>query len=284
MSKHHQVYSAQSSDPINIQQNNVVVVPDIAMTAASTKELILSGIVYNQNLVGINGISVVLYSATGVPFAQATTETVNKKEGCFSITFEGDMNTSYTLIASGMNYNTSYQEIIFNGKKENVNFYLTANVNTKIIYGVVTDLNGKGLKGAIVRISDATSDIVTVLTMSDGSYVAYDEFTVGTNYTVNVSLLGYISGNMTAVIVDNTNSAFAPIKLTQSDGNVTSVVGTIVNAKSSVPIQNAMVGLYQMTVSSFKLIATTYTDVYGYYAFTNVPMGSNYIVKATKIE
>ena len=267
-------------------QNEITNFGDLGLSVASIERVTLRGAVYggtttNFNLLG--GARVTVYDSNGT--ALATTTTV--ATGSYSLTFEGIRNEAYTVIASAEGYEPSYGTVIFDDTGLTSRLFLLlpdSNINT--IYGTIIDTKGEPVAGATVTITNGTNTVL-VTTLGDGSFIAYDGFTAGQRYTINVSKLGYEQTTQVITYPANTNNYQTILTLSELAENYTAIIGKITIAGSSptVGLGDALVGLYvySPTEEQETLIATQKTDQFGNYAFTNVVGGNQYRVRAIRI-
>ena len=285
MAVYEQVYLINASDPVDAVQNQANLVAPLALTAATTELLTLRGQVFGgttTNFSPISGALVVVYDLNGVALGSATTDT----NGYYTVTFNGQRNTSYNVVASATNYNATYGTATFsNSNFAALSLLLPDASSTNVIIGQVTDTNGQGIAGAEIYVSSPASSVL-VTTMSDGSFIAYDSFTAGTNYTVTASKVGYTSNSTTLTYPSDNNSVKVTLILDSTNENFTTIIGKIIIAGSSpeTVIADAYVGLFLIDSSGVEqLVSSQKSNEAGLYAFTNVVGGNQYRIRAVKI-
>lgn len=292
MAEYVQSYLLNSSSLQTTEQNSQTIVPNIPLTGISRVGLTIIGIVYVESASGpipVNGATVIAYGPDGTAVAQATSQTVGTQAGSYTLTFDGEVNVNYTVTATLDGYAATTDVVIFTTSlTASLNLLLGQEGNLLAIYGKVIDANtGEAISGATIRITGG-GNVVIVDTMSDGTFVAYDDFTTGTAYTVTANVLGYTSQSQVVTIEQGQIGRYVIFALNATGINLTSITGRVVVAGSSpvVGIADAFVGLYVVDPEANparQLVATTLTDEFGSYTFPNVDGGQNYIIKATKI-
>ena len=285
MDVYQQVYLINASDPVNAVQNQANLVAPLALTATTTEILTLRGQIFGgttTNYSSLNGALVVVYDLNGVALGSATTDS----GGYYTVVFNGQRNTSYNVVASAPNYNATYGPVTFsNSSFAALSLLLTNASSIPIIMGQVTDTNGQGIAGAEVYVSSSNSSVL-VTTMNDGSFIAYDSFTTGTNYTITASKMGYTSNSTTLTYPADNTSVKVTLILDSTNENLTTIIGKIIIAGSSpeTVITDAYVGLFLINSSGTEqLISSQKTNAAGLYAFTNVVGGNQYRIRAVKI-
>lgn len=292
MAEYVQSYLLNSSSLQTTEQNSQTIVPNIPLTGISRVALTINGVIYAESASGptpIDGATVIAYGPDGAAVAQATSQTVGTQVGSYTLTFDGETNVNYTVMATLDGYEANTDVVIFTTSLTvSLSLLLGQESNLLAIYGKVIDANtGEAISGATIRIAGG-GNVVIVDTMSDGTFVAYDDFTVGTSYTVTANMLGYESQSQVVTIAQGQVGRYVIFALNMTGINLTSITGRVVVEGSSpvVGIANAFVGLYVVDPTANparQLVATTLTDEFGSYTFPNVDGNQNYIIKAIKV-
>lgn len=292
MDEYQQSYLLIKSDNQTVTQNNATLVPDAGMISATAVALTIRGVVYTAESGGtsaLGGATVVVYDGTGTALATTTTETTGPTTGSYTVAFNGEQGVAYDLTVSASGYQSKTTPVTFTDTFEKeVTVSLDNAATTHSIYGNVVDTaTGTGLAGAHITITDGTTVIVSVTTMADGSYLAYDSFAVGSTYTVTVTKLGY-TGDTSTVTMTDVAGVRQDFSLAVDGSNYTTIIGrVIVNGSSpAVGVANALVSLYEVDTGTGaeNLVATVLSDTNGSYTFTNVVANKTYIVRAIKVE
>lgn len=288
MIQHVETYLLNASHIQTTTNNNQTIAPNLLLKGIEEVVLTIRGSVYtaqSKETIPIAYATVVVYSPNG----NVLGETLTAEDGSYTLTFDGEVNTNYTVTCSANGYDSNTDIIMFtNNLNIAVMFLLTNNTSLPAIYGRVINAAGDGISNATVNITGGSS-VVNVKTMSDGTFLAYDNFHSGVNYVVSASKIGYGGASQTIEVQVGTVGKYMILTLPQNTTNLTSITGRVIIQGSSNPIvgvANAMVGLYLVDESANpakQLVATVLTDEYGAYTFTNVDGGQNYIIKATKI-
>lgn len=289
MAQYNEIYLLNSSQAQQVTTDQLTVVPTIPLTSTNRVLLTINGVVYTgttSSPTPVNGARVIVYAPDGTPLAEDLTQTIDNQVGAYSLVLEGEKNVTYQITANLDGYNASTTTTIFtNSEAKSISFLLGAESNILAIYGVVVDAStGTGIGNVNIRVVGPEGG-VTLTTASDGSFVAYDSFTVGSTYTVTASQLGYDTQVQQVVIAEGNIGKYVTFALNRDNTNLTSITGRVIveGSNPEVGIANAFVGLFVVTTSENQLIASKLTDEYGMYTFTNVDPNKVYIVKATKI-
>ncbi len=150
------------------------------------------------------------------------------------------------------------------GQSSGFNSAFVSLIPDPTIIGRVVDENNSGIPGATVNLSGVPSGTTT--TDANG-YYTFGLLTVGSNYTVSVSVPNYIFNSQTVNnLQKNVRLDFSPVVVTIS-GQVT-LGGGGLDATT-------------MTLSGGKSL-TTQTSASGNYSFPNLPAGRNYTVTPSK--
>lgn len=175
-------------------------------------------------------------------------ETYTDLEGNYSLSV---LNGTWVINAYAANYIPDGQQVsIVSNQITTVNFILQ---NPGKISGIVTDINGNPIKGAIVFIDSNQAG-----TSSDGSYTL-SGINHGT-FTVKVSRDGYVSSSATNVLVNYGSTTRLDFQLTQC-GKITIKV----TDSDGTPI-------YPATVNG------AYTNSNGVHTFDNLPPSDGYSI------
>ena len=289
MNEYKQSYSLNSTKEFTASTDQIYLVPKLGLTEISTNNLKLTGTVYNDTLDPINGALVSIYdSNTGQLVASEFTQNINNQDGSYFISFLGQYNIQYKVVASYNGYD-SYTDFTTytNTDTQKIFFILQPKSEVKTMYGKITNSAGQPIANAQVIVSDSTQAI-TIQTMSDGTYVAYDSFVSGSSYRVQASKVGYLENGVDVTFPSDSNFLQINLSLDDDNNNYTAISGKIYIEGSNPEkgLANAFVGLFAYTpesASSEILVATLLTDKNGNYTFTNVEGNKNYIIRSNNI-
>lgn len=289
MNEYKQSYSLNSTKEFTASTDQIYLVPKLGLTEISTNNLKLTGTVYNDTLDPINGALVSIYdSNTGQLVASEFTQNINNQDGSYLISFLGQYNIQYKVVASYNGYD-SYTDFTTytNTDTQKIFFILQPKSAVKTIYGKITNSAGQPIPNAQVIVSDLYQSI-TIQTMSDGTYVAYDSFVSGSSYRVQASKVGYLENGVDVTFPSDSNFLQINLSLDDDNNNYTAISGKIYIEGSNPEkgLANAFVGLFAYTpesASSEILVATLLTDKNGNYTFTNVEGNKNYIIRSNNI-
>lgn len=287
-----QSYLLNSTASQNVTQNNQTYVGNLPLTATSSVALTLRGVVTTLDSGGSDGIggaTVIVYGPNGNAIAQTTTDSSGTTIGAFTINFNGEQNVYYYVTATATGYENSTNTVIFDGTTfTTIVLILPTAADIYTFYGTIVDsVTGSGIGNVNVNITDNVNVNVNVTTSSDGNFLAYDNFVVGTTYTITANKLGYTEQETTAVMLDTTGTRVDFTLVANSD-NYTSIIGRVVIDGSNpvAPIADALVGLYVVREGEIpvdNLVDTVFTDYYGNYTFLNLSTSNTYVVRAIKI-
>lgn len=262
--------------------NEQTIVSTIELAANSLIELTLTGVTRDSAAQPLGDVTVVAYDINKVAVAQTVSNTTT---GAYTLVIGGNIGDVYSVVATKTGYYDAKGDVTFVTNTATKDFTLYADGEVKAIYGTVTDdqVPAVPVAGALVTISDTNGNIVTVTTGIDGSYLAYDNFLEGVEYTVTARKIGYTESSQNVTIAVGTDSGVANLVLAVQSSNFTNIVGNVVEATTLTPIADALVGLYLVTGGTQVLQRTTKTDAQGGYSFSGVTGGATYIVRAVKI-
>lgn len=293
MAQYIETYLLNASDLETTGTSAQTIVPNLALKGIQQVALTLRGVVFtaqSNGSVEIVGATIVIYDPNGNAIAQGTSATSGPEIGSYTLSFDGELNVNYTVTISANQYDSTTQTISFINSLNVLLISLLKNDSSlPAIYGRVLDeVTGLGIPDANVNIA-GNNVVVNVTTMSDGTFLAYDHFQTGVNYTVMASKLGYNSTQQNQVqILPDTAGRYVLLSLNQNTSNLTSIVGRVIleGSKPVVGIANALVGLYLIDDNATldeQLVMTVLSDEYGSYTFNNVAPEKNYIIKAIKV-
>ena len=248
----------------------------------------VSGKVYDTVvLIGdvIEGATVKLFDSSGDPYLHTETGVNgsytfgNVPAGTYYISAAKD---GYIMAARALIVVTVLLPVI-----ANIVLLKDANATQGTVYGTVTDststdpISGVGIV-LYQEISGEQTIIADTQTIDDGEFVLED-LDPG-DYTLLFSKTGYYSSGDIPVTVTASTDIQQSIELEENpDASTGTISGVITNA-TDIPIAGAFVGLYTSTDGTPEtLIATTYTNITGWYMFGGIAAGE-YIVKAKASE
>lgn len=216
---------------------------------------LLMGIVKDTMSVSIAGATVQLLQGTTVVATTLTAE-----DGTFSIT--GLSTGSYTISVNAQNYQIYTAGVSILDQTTNVTIYLMGNPGS--VTGNITDgMTGLGLPGILVEVLQGTTVIAFQQTDSNGMYTI-DNLPPET-YTLRISSVNYQT-NLVAFSVQAN-------EITQVDdalnANPSSILGIVMDGDTLNPIANATVNILNQGI----LVATTTTDINGFYIVANLGSG-----------
>jgi len=277
-----ETFLMNETEQITSVTNQQTVVPNIEITANAQTTLTLSGTVYDLDKKLLDGAEVVVYSSLGVVVAVCTTP-FNAGTGGFILNFSGELNKTYVAVVSKGGYYSASVTVTFNKETQNADITLLTDMGTLVIYGSVQDTAGNAIAGAEVTYSLNGVEGLTVLSNELGNYMLYGDLVNTENYTVSVNLLGYNQESVPVTFSPGQQYVNIDFILKPVVENYTVINGVVVVSGTTVPVQEAFVGLFLISPGGEQLVATTYTNNLGEYVFTQVAGNSEYIVKAMKV-
>ena len=284
-----ETYLLNSSDNQTVADNSITVVPSLPLTNFNGVLLTITGVVYTgttANPTPVNGANVVVYGPDGTLLAEDISKTVGTQVGTYNLVFQGEKNVMYRVVASLEGYNSFSEVAIFtNTEVVSLLLLLTDKTDVLSIYGRVVDTKtGAGIENANISVVGGGNS-VTAVTGVDGSFIVYDGFTAGTNYTVTASKQGYNTQIQEVTIPTTSVGRAVTFTLDSDNTNITTIAGRVIVEGSNPPvgIADAFVGLFVVSSSGVTLVDSRFSDSFGTYTFTNVDATQTYVIKANKI-
>lgn len=263
-----------SSIEITNAEDNVT---SMKLTSAIALTGSLSGYVYDTLLTGnvVANALVVLYNSTNKIANKVYTDAKgyysinNIAAGVYSLTASKD---GY-VPAQGIAVTIAVLPIV-----QNIVLLKSTQLGYSI-YGIVSKATDSlPITGATIKVVDSQDKLVAITeSISDGEF-SVTELSNGT-YKLIVSATGYTSVDKSITISDRSEKSDISMAANSTPANKATISGYI-TTNLDVPIANAWVGLYSVTAgTSETLVATTHTNVLGYYIFGGIDPG-NYIIKS----
>lgn len=284
-----ETYLLNSSDNQTVADNSITVVPSLPLTNFNGVLLTITGVVYTgttANPTPVNGANVVVYGPDGTLLAEDISKTVGTQVGTYNLVFQGEKDVMYRVVASLEGYNSFSDVAIFtNTETVSLLLLLTDKADVLSIYGRVVDAKtGAGIENANISVVGGGNS-VTAVTGADGSFIVYDGFTAGTNYTVTASKQGYNTQIQEVTIPTTSVGRAITFTLDSDNTNITTITGRVIVEGSNPPvgIADAFVGLFVVSSSGVTLVDSRLSDSFGTYTFTNVDATQTYVIKANKI-
>jgi uncharacterized repeat protein (TIGR02543 family) len=142
---------------------------------------------------------------------------------------------------------------------------------------ISTDDPGGAAIGASVQLKLGTADVGgPVSTGTDGGYII-PHVPAGTRYTIEVSLSGYITGNVTSFDVTTGNVTGKDLELVKITEPVYTVSGTITTDNPG----GAAIGASVQLKQGGDNVSNAVTRVDGLYTIYNVPAGTGYTIEVS---
>ena len=176
-------------------------------------------------------------------------------------------NGSYTVTVSKNHYSFVPSSRSFVNPADDVTANFNATLNRHTISGRLTDANGAGINGVMVRLNESTSTISS----TDGSY-SFAALTAGQSYVVSPSSSDFDFAPLSTTIQDL--SGDQTVNFTGTARSI-SISGSVVDENGS-PLNGARVNLSGSQSNS------ALTDLQGTFQFGNLVVTGTYTVTITK--
>jgi hypothetical protein len=194
--------------------------------------------------------------------------TMTDASGAFSLTNVTAGSVSLTFAKTGYQTGGLTTTLDAGSVKDLGTLYMTANPNTGIITGMVTDAQtGNALDAVAIGITGPSN--LNTTTAADGTYTIPD-VPIG-SYTLTASMTGYDPVTAAGDVIAGGTLLFSPALYpegTSPGGTTGTITGTVVDAETSAPIPTATVTLIETGLSAG-------TDPSGQFWITDVPQGTH---------
>lgn len=175
------------------------------------------------------------------------------------------------------------------GEEGDINLSLQPNANNETggnISGTVTNASGDPVDNAYIKLMSTNyKPVMHTMSNSKGMY-SFNNVPAG-SYTIFCIAPGMSLDEGQPITVDNYGNYIRDFTLNQDPNALESIiVGDLTNAENNQPINGASVFLYSISgIGTQSLLASTYSNQYGQYAFCEVPNGNyNIVITAENYE
>jgi hypothetical protein len=219
----------------------------------------------------------ILWATSNQPESNGTKLQIGSGTGVFSASLTGLIpNTTYFIKAYAINSKgTSFGSLISFKTAQSI-------IQSGKISGIVRDASTSGpLSNVTINVFLSATMIATTSSQSDGRYEVSLQSNSG--YVVLFVKQGYLNAEYQNVnIAPGGNTFLEPVlQIDQAYSGIGIISGTIKNALDGSGISGVSLKLRSgINVTSGSIIASTTSDVSGYYTFNNITAG-NYTVEAT---
>ena len=244
----------------------------------------VTGVVTDEEGTAIENATVKVFDLNFNPVKH----TMTNKDGIYSIVDLAPGEYIVYAVKDGYSLSTKRQVTLTDSIKTLANIVIDEKELYKrgTLYGIVYNNNNEPLSNVKITLStlDNPKEVIAkTYSTTDGEYVFYD-LDEGT-FEVNAINDDYVlTTPFNVLILDNTNTKEKLYLDKLSNAKEGTINGIITDKVTSIPIENAFVGLYVIDETEEEVLETiTTTDREGKYFFGYVPEGS-YIIKAKAVK